>query len=334
MPKERFLVIGSNSFSGSHFIKRLIRNGYFTHGVSRSDPPHLAFLPYLWKKKNSIEDIFKFTKINLNKDIEKLIEIIKVDEITHVVNFAAQGMVAQSWVTPEDWYKTNVVSQVEFHNRLRLNKNIAKYVHITTPEVYGDTKGWIKEKDIFDPSTPYAVSRAACDLHLKSFFKAYDFPVVFTRAANVYGPGQQLYRIIPRSFLSALTGKKIDLHGGGTSIRSFIHIDDVTKATLLLALEGEPGTTWHLSTAKSISIFDLVKKIFSITNSDFDDLVSIGEERLGKDQSYLLDSIKMRKKFNWSDKITLEEGLRETNEWVSDNLSIFENFNWDYQHKK
>ena len=101
-----------------------------------------------------------------------------------------------------------------------------------------------------------------------------------------------------------------------------------------MALEGEPGTTWHLSTAKSISIFDLVKKIFSITNSDFDDLVSIGEERLGKDQSYLLDSIKMRKKFNWSDKITLEEGLRETNEWVSDNLSIFENFNWDYQHKK
>tara|TARA_A100001388_G_C28766628_1_gene501111 strand:+ start:1812 stop:2816 length:1005 start_codon:yes stop_codon:yes gene_type:complete len=334
MPKERFLVIGSNSFSGSHFIKRLIRNGYFTHGVSRSEQPNLAFLPYLWEKKIFIKDIFKFTKINLNKDIEQLIEIINIDEITHVVNFAAQGMVAQSWVTPEDWYKTNVVSQVEFHNRLRLNKNIAKYVHITTPEVYGDTKGWIKEKDIFDPSTPYAVSRAACDLHLKSFFKAYDFPVVFTRAANVYGPGQQLYRIIPRSFLSALTGKKMDLHGGGSSIRSFIHIDDVTKATLMLALEGEPGTTWHLSTTKSISIFDLVKKIFSITNSDFDDLVNIGEERLGKDQSYLLDSIKMRKRFNWSDKITLEEGLTETKKWVSDNLSIFENFNWDYQHKK
>tara|TARA_Y100000991_G_scaffold211237_1_gene193509 strand:- start:44 stop:1048 length:1005 start_codon:yes stop_codon:yes gene_type:complete len=334
MPKERFLVIGSNSFSGSHFIKRLIREGYFTHGVSRSDPPHLGFLPYLWNKKNDIKDLFTFTKIDLNKDIEQLIEIIKMDEITHVVNFAAQGMVAQSWVHPEDWYKTNVVSQVEFHNRLRLNKNIEKYVHITTPEVYGDTKGWIKEKDIFDPSTPYAVSRAACDLHLKSFFKAYDFPVVFTRAANVYGPGQQLYRIIPRSFLSALTGKKMDLHGGGTSIRSFIHIDDVTKATLILALKGEPGTTWHLSTTKSISIFDLVKKIFAITNSNFDELVNIGEERLGKDQSYLLDSINIRKKFNWSDKITLEDGLRETNKWVNDNLSIFEQFNWDYQHKK
>ena len=171
-------------------------------------------------------------------------------------------------------------------------------------------------------------------MHLKSFFKAYKFPVVFTRAANVYGPGQQLYRIIPRSFLSALTGKKMDLHGGGTSIRSFIHIDDVTKATLILALKGEPGTTWHLSTLESISILDLVKKIFSITNSDFDNLVNIGEERLGKDQTYLLDSINMRTKFNWSDTKNLEDGLRETRKWVSDNLSIFEKLNWDYQHKK
>ena len=126
----------------------------------------------------------------------------------------------------------------------------------------------------------------------------------------------------------------MDLHGGGTSIRSFIHIDDVTMATLILALKGEPGTSWHLSTTKSISIFDLVKKIFSITNSNFDDLVNIGEERLGKDQSYLLDSINIRKKFNWSDKVTLDDGLRETNKWISDNLVIFEKFNWDYQHKK
>ena len=79
----------------------------------------------------------------------------------------------------------------------------------------------------FNPTTPYAVSRAACDLHLKSFFKAYEFPVVFTRSANVYGPGQQLYRIIPRTILSALSGKLNELHGGGNSIRSFIHIDDV-----------------------------------------------------------------------------------------------------------
>ena len=113
---------------------------------------------------------------------------------------------------------------------------------------------WIKENFNFSPSTPYAVSRAACDLHLKSFYDAYQFPVIFTRAANVYGPGQQLYRVVPRTILSAKTGKQFELHGDGNSERSFIHIADVVNATLKLALEAEAGTTWHISTQSSISI--------------------------------------------------------------------------------
>ena len=141
-----------------------------------------------------------------------------------------------------------MLSQVTFHDYLRKSKFLKKYVHITTPEVYGSTdQGWIKESFNFAPSTPYAVSRAACDLHLKSFFDAYDFPVVFTRAANVYGPGQQLYRIIPRTILSCLSGKSMDLHGGGKSMRSFIHINDVAQATLKISLESKNGTQWHLS---------------------------------------------------------------------------------------
>ena len=67
-------------------------------------------------------------------------KLIEHDEITHIVNFAAQGMVAESWVNPSDWYKTNIISQVEFHNKLRKNKRLEKYVHITTPEVYGSSK--------------------------------------------------------------------------------------------------------------------------------------------------------------------------------------------------
>ena len=127
------------------------------------------------------------------------------------------------------------------------------------------------------PSTPYAVSSAACDLHLHSFHEAYGFPVVFTRAANVYGPGQQLYRIIPRTMLSTRTGKPMQLHGGGKSTRSFIHIKDVVSATLQLALDGEPGSTWHLSTQNSCTIKALVEQICGLTNSDFNALVQIAK---------------------------------------------------------
>mgnify|MGYP001330244408 CR=1 FL=1 len=332
MSKQKILVIGSNSFSGSHFVSESIRNDFLVWGVSRSLEPLDIFLPYKWN--NNISENFSYNIINLNTQLEKLIELIDSVEPEYIVNFAAQGMVAESWQNPTDWYKTNVLSQVAFHDKLRKRKFIKKYVHVTTPEVYGNTgEKWIKEHNCFSPTTPYAVSRASCDLHLHSFYKAYEFPVVFTRAANVYGPGQQLYRIIPRTLLSTLTHEKMQLHGGGASKRSFIHISDVVKATLKLAVEAPPGSSWHISTTESITIKNLVKKICSIANVKFSSIVDITDDRLGKDQNYLLDSSSIRKEFGWSPKIDLDEGISETLDWVDSNLDKLKKIPWKYIHK-
>ena len=228
--------------------------------MSRSAEPNPVFLPYRWPQPGggaalANSENFHFQTIDLNRQLNALLELIDRVQPELVVNFAAQGMVAESWLNPTHWYQTNVVAQVALHDALRQRPFLQKYVHVTTPEVYGSTDGsWIKEHEQFSPSTPYAVSRAACDLHLQSFYKTYGFPVVFTRAANVYGPGQQLYRIIPRTLLSARTSERMQLHGGGNSVRAFIHIKDVARATLQLANEGEPGSTWHISTQKSCSI--------------------------------------------------------------------------------
>lgn len=334
-----FLVIGSNCFSASHFINYALISGYKVWGISRSKEPNNMFLPYKWEDNNFIDSSksknYNFVQLNINFDLKEIIELIDQVKPTHVINFAAQGMVAESWKTPVDWYQTNVISQVAFHDKLREKDFLEKYVHVTTPEVYGNTiNEWTKEHFCFSPSTPYAVSRASCDLHLISFFKAYNFPVVFTRAANVYGPGQQLYRIIPRAILSALTGRKLFLHGGGTSSRSFIHITDVVSGTMEIALKGEPGKTWHLSTRKIVSIKDLVKLICEITNVEFGKIVEIGQERLGKDQNYLLDSSSIRDEFNWDDKIMLEDGIKETIKWVENNLDQMLEIPWNYIHKK
>jgi dTDP-glucose 4,6-dehydratase len=226
------------------------------------------------------------------------------------------------------------VGQVKLHDQLRKLKFIKKYVHVTTPEAYGSTDGWIKESFNFAPSTPYAVSRAACDLHLMSFFKAYNFPVVFTRAANVYGPGQQLYRIIPRTMLYARLGKKMKLHGGGLSTRSFIHMDDVSAATFKIALDGIAGDSYHISTNETITIRGLVEKICELTNANFSELVEVSEDRLGKDQAYLLDSTKLRENFKWQDNINLEHGLIDTLSWVDKNIEILKSLPADYIHKQ
>ena len=339
MTSERFLVIGSNSFSGSHFVAETLRSKHKVWGVSRSPEPSEVFLPYRWGDPKTGKPVanaenFHFQSIDLNNQLNELIKLIDDVQPTHVINFAAQGMVAESWLNPTHWYKTNVVSQVALHDVLRRKTYLKKYVHVTTPEVYGSTDGgWLKERTYFTPSTPYAVSRAACDLHLMSFKKAYDFPVVFTRAANVYGPGQQLYRIIPRAMLSARTGKPMQLHGGGHSERAFIHIQDVVRATLQLALEADPGTTWHLSTREAISIRSLVEMICERCGAKFDSVVENSDERLGKDQSYLLDSTAMRENFGWSDQVSLSDGLTDTLAWVDAHLEQITNLPWTYQHK-
>ena len=339
MSSEKILVIGSNSFSGSHFVAEALRSGHSVLGVSRSPEPDGVFLPYRWPDKATDQplanaDNFAFQAIDLNTQLPELLELIDRVQPSVVVNFAAQGMVAESWLNPTHWYQTNVVSQVALHDALRQKPFLKKYVHVTTPEVYGSTDGgWIREDSRFAPSTPYAVSRAACDLHLLSFEKAYGFPVVFTRAANVYGPGQQLYRIIPRAMLSARTGKPMQLHGGGYSERSFIHIRDVVRATLQLALEADPGSTWHLSTREAISIRALVEQICERCGVTFPSVVEESGERLGKDQSYLLDSSAMRENFGWSDQVSLDEGLTDTMAWVDAHLDQLKTLPWTYQHK-
>jgi len=336
---NKVLVIGSNSFSGSHFVAEALRAGHKVLGVSRSAEPDRVFLPYRWPDTSTGEPLahpenFAFKAVDLNTQLTALLELIDREQPAIIVNFAAQGMVAESWLNPTQWYQTNVVSQVALHDSLRQRHFLQKYVHVTTPEVYGSTdEDWIREHNHFDPSTPYAVSRASCDLHLRSFHKAYGFPVVFTRAANVYGPGQQLYRIIPRAMLSARTGKPMHLHGGGTSERCFIHIRDAMQATLRLALEADPGTTWHLSTREPISIRALVERICDHCGVTFSTVVEESDERLGKDQSYLLDSTSIRKAYGWRDKVSLEEGLNDTLAWVDNHLEQLQTLPWTYQHK-
>ena len=324
------LVIGSNSFSGATFVDFLLAQGLNVIGVSRSPELDPVFLPYRWAKR---EGRFTFHRCDLNSDLDRLMAIVHEARPSHVVNFAAQSMVAESWKSPDHWFMTNVVSAVRLHERLRHCDFIERYVHVTTPEVYGSTEGFIREDHVFNPSTPYAVSRAAGDMSLRTFFEAYRFPVVFTRAANVYGPGQQLYRIIPRTVLFILLGRKLQLHGGGTSRRAFIHMKDVSDATWRIAREAPPGETYHISTNEIVSIRELVERICRHLAVRFEDHVEVVGERLGKDAAYMLDSTKLRQALGWRDTISLDQGLSECIDWVKRNLEVLKRQPLDYVHK-
>ncbi len=326
----RFLVLGSNSFSGATFCDYLAEAGHDVIATSRSDEPHDALLPYRWQKRAGN---VRFERIDLNQDLDRLQALLQQERPTHVVNFAAQSMVGESWQNPDHWMMTNVVSTIRLHERLRHCDFLDRYVHVTTPEVFGSTEGWVREDQGFNPSTPYAVSRAAGDMSLRTYFQTYGFPVVYTRAANVYGPGQQLYRIIPRTILAAVGGQKLRLDGGGVSVRVFIHMRDVSDATLRVALHGKPGDSYHISGYEVVSIRALVEMILRRLGKRFEDCVEIGPERPGKDTAYLLDSFKIRSELGWRDVISLEQGIDDVVTWAERFREDLPKLPSRYEHK-
>ena len=330
---KRLFVIGSNSFSGASFVAHALASGATVFGASRSPEPHPAFLPYRWNASAGARERFQFAQLDLNQDTDRLAQAIEGFRPDYVINFAAQSMVAESWLHPEHWYQTNVVANVRLHDRLRRFDWLKRYVHVSTPEVYGSCQGNVTEEAPLNPSTPYAASRAACDLHLLTFFKQYGFPVVFTRAANVFGPGQQLYRIIPRTILFIRTGRRLPLHGGGHSVRSFIHIRDVAEGTLRVARAGVPGQVYHLATRVTHSIQQVVELICRRLNADFGQVVELVGERPGKDAAYLLDSTKARATLGWEDRVAFEDGVGEVIAWVGGNLEVLRQQPLDYIHK-
>lgn len=327
----KYLVLGSNSFSGAAFVDYLLSLGEDVIGTSRSAEVAEPFRIYRWAPHPGQ---FRYHRIDINNDLDELQTLLDTERPTHFVNFAAQSMVGESWRNPDHWMMTNVVSTVRLHERLRHLDYLERYVHVTTPEVYGSTSGWIDENHAFNPSTPYAVSRAAGDMSLRTYFDTYGFPVLFTRAANVFGPGQQLYRIVPRTILFALSGKRLQLHGGGLSERSFIHAHDVASATHSIAEKGSPGETYHISTLRNITIRDLVEMILERLDKRFEDCVDVVGERLGKDQAYMLDTTKIRDALGWTDKIDLETGVDRTIEWVRRFQDDLEDRPQDYIHKR
>ncbi len=327
---QNVVVIGSNSFSGSDFIDLLLDKKKFkVIGVSRSPQKTGLFLPYKRHKSRQ----FQFRQIDLNQEIEKLFKLFNRFKPEFVVNFAAQSEVAPSWRYPDHWFQTNAVAVAKLGNFLKDATYLKRYVHISSPEVYGTCKGKVTENARLNPTTPYAASKAAGDLFLFTLVKNFKFPLIMIRATNVYGAHQQLFKIIPRTVISIKLDRKLSLHGGGHAIKSYIHIRDVSNGELAAMLYGKPGEIYHLSPDQSIAIKKLVSLICEQLNVNMSEVIHSSPERLGQDAAYIIDSSKARKKLHWQPKFSLEQGITEVIDWINANWNQIRRLPHEYIHK-
>jgi len=168
----RWMILGASSFSGKSFNNYLLDHNEDVVGLSR---------PFY----------------DLNTRLENIETVVRDYRPDYFVNFAALNMVGESWQHFADYYQTNVISTAKLLDWLR-TAGLKKYIHISTPEVYGSTMRFMQEDDLFNPSTPYAVSRAAADMHLMALHRAYGFPVAFTRTVSI------TFRKYPLGFQRAL----------------------------------------------------------------------------------------------------------------------------------
>lgn len=325
---KRAVVIGSNSFSGSSYVSLLLKNGFKVIGIGRSHLPRPEFLKF-----NPNEKKFRFFRLDINNNRDKILKILKKFSPKYIINYSAQSMVGESWISPEDWLMTNSYSIPVLYNEIFKILPKVRFVHISTPEIYGNIKNKLYENHVYYPSTPYAVSRVTADQYLKIMQTSKSLDFVSIRAANVYGEMQKLYRIIPKTVAYCMLNKKIPLHGGGLSKRSFIHITDVSEATFLIMKKGISGEIYHITNEKNILIKNLVKIICRKLNKNFNKNVKFSKDRIGKDMHYNLSSLKLRK-LGWKPKIGLNEGIDTVIRWFKHNKKKFKKTDFEYIHKK
>lgn len=330
----KIVVLGSNSFWGQDFIDLVLREtDAQVVGISRSPEKHPVFLSY--REYPKLVSRFQFHRIDIASDTSSLLDLLDDKRPDWIVNFAAQSQVVESWLHPEQWIETNVSALARIVNHLRHQEYVRRWLQISTPEVYGSTGEYpMKEADSWIcPSTPYAVSKAAADMLLRTCWAEFDFPAITVRAANIYGLRQQLYKIIPKGFVQLRRGEKIMLHGGGRACRSFLYVREASSGVLSALSRGSFGSVYHLSGDSLISIRQLVHMICARRGKNLEDVTVDVEARPGADLVYDLDDSKARNELAWERKIPLEHGLAMTSSWIDENWNVLKDLPLEYQHK-
>jgi len=314
----KLLVTGGLGFIGSNFIRKLLTENGDYEIINVDAELFGANQKNLSDIENSEKYHFEKGNITNKKFIEE--QITKCDA---VINFAAESFVDRSISDANPFLVSNIRGAFTILDIITKQKK--RMIQISTDEVFGSlTTGTTDEHSKFNPSNPYAATKAAAELLINSYSVTFDSDVIITRCTNNYGPRQFPEKLIPKTIILANHNKKIPIYGNGTNVRDWIYVDDHCDAVLLALLKGKTGESYNISANNEIDNITIVKQILEMMDKS-EDLIEFVEDRPGHDFRYSMDSTKISNELGWKPKSNFKDGLEKTIQWYLDNPEMLMN---------
>tara|TARA_B110000971_G_scaffold218116_1_gene256277 strand:+ start:666 stop:2504 length:1839 start_codon:yes stop_codon:yes gene_type:complete len=310
------LVTGGNGFIGSNFIN------YYFPKQQINKLVNLDAMYYCASETNVNKEIrdnsqYVFLKGNL-VDETFVGETLKKHKITHVIHFAAQSHVQNSFEMSLTFTKDNVLGTHVLLEECRKYNQIKKFIHVSTDEVYGESMNSVEEQhktehSILCPTNPYAATKAGAELIAQSYNHSYNMPIIITRGNNVYGPNQYPEKIIPLFIKLLKENKKVTIQGTGTSIRGFLHTCDTSSAFETILEKGLVGEIYNIGCddGMEFSVMEIAKILIKlIKNTDqYDEWIEYIPDRPFNDNRYYISNQKL-KKLGWKIDVDFLEGIK------------------------
>jgi dTDP-glucose 4,6-dehydratase len=309
----RQLVTGGAGFIGSHYVRSVLQGAW---GLEAPESVTvLDKLTYAGNLANlaPVRDDPRLTFVEGDILDRALVDRL-VGEADVVVHFAAESHVDRSILGAADFVMTNVVGTQTLLDAA-MRHGTAKFVHVSTDEVYGsiESGSWGEDQPL-EPNSPYSASKASSDLLARAYHRTHGLPVCVTRCSNNYGPYQFPEKVIPLFVTNLIDGRSVPLYGEGANVRDWLHVDDHCRAIHLVLTGGRPGEVYNIGGGTELTNKELTGLLLEATGTGWDRVERV-TDRLGHDLRYSVDITKISTELGYQPEVPFEEGLADTVEW-------------------
>jgi dTDP-glucose 4,6-dehydratase len=316
MSMSKILVTGGCGFIGSNFVRFLLET------QSNVGVVNLDALTYAGNPANLADLIDHPGYRFVHGDITDRAAVrAALDGVEAIVNFAAESHVDRSIHDSGPFVRTNVLGTQVLLDAARASK-VKRFVQISTDEVYGSLgpTGLFTEASPLAPNSPYAASKAAADLLVRSYVHTFELPALITRCSNNYGPYQYPEKLIPLFITNLLGDQRVPVYGDGLNVRDWIHVRDHCAAIATVLFKGQLGEVYNIGGHCERTNLELTHALLQAVGKPTS-LIQYVQDRLGHDRRYAIDCTKIERDLGWRPAVAFEEGLRQTVAWYRNNMS-------------